>query len=168
MGNIILKQGDITQEDVDVIVNAANTRLRGGGGVDGAIHREAGPSVLDECIGIGYCATGDAVITNAGNLKAKKIIHTVGPVWGGGESGEELLLKRCYDRSLQLAKENHFKTIALPAISTGVYRYPKDQGAEVALSVGLKHKDDFDEIRFICFSENDLRIYQDIYKRMTS
>jgi O-acetyl-ADP-ribose deacetylase (regulator of RNase III) len=133
---ITIKLGDITQEDVEAIVNAANTGLRGGGGVDGAIHRAAGPKVMEECRKIGSCPTGEAVITNAGNLKAKKIIHTAGPVWSGGKKDEARLLRNCYRNSFLLAKKNLLKTIAFPAISTGVYGYPIEGATRIALSVG--------------------------------
>ena len=116
---ITIKEGDITKEDADVIVNAANTGLRGGGGVDGAIHRAAGPSVMEECRKIGGCKTGDAAMTHAGNLKAKKILHAVGPVWNSGLRKEPELLKSCYERCFEQAKVEGLKTIAFPAISTG-------------------------------------------------
>lgn len=166
MGKIIIIQGDITKEAVDVIVNAANKSLRGGGGVDGAIHRAAGKSVLEECIKIGGCQTGAAVITNAGALKAKKIIHTVGPVWQGGGESEEKLLQSCYRNSFKLAKQNNLKTIAFPAISTGAYGYPIDEAAQIAIEEGIHFLDDFDEIRYICFSERDLHIYQTLLEVM--
>lgn len=166
-GEIVIKQGDITREDVDVIVNAANTRLAGGGGVDGAIHRAAGPSVMDECRKIGGCRTGAAVITNAGNLKAKKIIHTPGPVWHGGKTKEPELLKNCYQNSFKLAKENNLKSISFPAISAGIYGYPIEKAAKIALEEGIKRIDDFDEIRYICFSDRDYKVYQDVYKELT-
>ncbi len=159
---ITIKRGDITKEDVDVIVNAANTGLRGGGGVDGAIHRAAGPGVMAECRRIGGCPTGQAVMTNAGSLKAKKIIHTAGPVWGGGKRGEAKLLKDCYENSFRLAREAGLKSIALPAISTGVYGYPIEGATEIALAAGRKFEKDFDEIRFVCFSDRDLEVYQRI------
>jgi len=159
---IVIKQGDITLEDAEVIVNAANTGLRGGGGVDGAIHRAAGPSVMAECRKIGHCATGDAVITNGGMLKAKKIIHTVGPVWHGGKNREPELLRSAYIHSLKLAKQNGLRTIAFPAISTGVYGYPKKEAAVIALAAGREFEKDFDEIRYVCFSEEDRTIYQEI------
>lgn len=159
---ITLKLGDITLEDVDVIVNAANTGLRGGGGVDGAIHRAAGPSVLEECRRIGHCTTGDAVITNAGKLKAKKIIHTVGPVWHGGEQRESGLLRSAYRHSFELAKKNAFRSIAFPAISTGVYGFPKKEAARIAVETGREFEKDFAEIRFLCFSEKDLAVYQEV------
>lgn len=164
---IIIKQGDITQEDVDVIVNAANTQLKGGGGVDGAIHRAAGPSVMAECWQIGRCPTGTAVITNAGQLKAKKIIHTAGPVWSGGHKREAELLQRCYEQSFELARKSGMKSVAFPAISTGVYGYPKPEATEIALTCGLKFQNLFQEIRYLCFSEEDLRIYQTVWQRLT-
>lgn len=160
MGKIIVKLGDITQEDTDAIVNAANEGLLGGGGVDGAIHRAAGPSVLEECKKIAGCKTGQAVITNAGKLKAKKIIHSVGPIWRGGGCGEVELLRSAYKNSFLLARKENFKTIAFPAISTGAYGYPIVEAARIALEVGRSFKDDFEEIRFICFSESDLAVYQ--------
>ncbi len=163
MGNIVIKQGDITQENVDVIVNAANTGLRGGGGVDGAIHRSAGPIVMEECRMIGGCKTGEAVITNGGNLKAKKIIHTPGPVWHGGHSKESQLLRNCYRNSFFLAKENNLKTIAFPAISTGIYGYPIGEATSIAIDEGMKFLEDFDEIHFVCFSEQDYKVYQQVY-----
>lgn len=159
---ITIKLGDITKENVDAIVNAANTKLCGGGGVDGAIHRAAGLSVLKECLRIGGCPTGEAVITNAGNLKAKKIIHTPGPVWKGGHKGEAQLLKKCYENSFFLAKKNKFKTIAFPAISTGVYGYPIQEATKIALIEGRAFEHDFEEIRYICFSEDDLAIYEKV------
>lgn len=162
---IILKQGDITEEDVAVIVNAANSGLRGGGGVDGAIHRAAGPAVMEECRKIGHCATGEAVMTQAGNLKAKKIIHTVGPVWYGGNRHEPELLRNAYRNSFILARNGCLRTIAFPAISTGVYGYPKKEGAMIAIKTGIEFERDFEEIRYICFSAEDLKIYQDVFEK---
>ena len=159
---VTLKLGDITQEDVDVIVNAANTGLRGGGGVDWAIHRVAGQSVMEECRQIGSCPTGEAVLTNAGHLKAKKIIHTAGPVWRGGNHGEAALLENCYRNSFKLAKRHGLKSIAFCAISTGVYGYPIVDATKIALKIGKEFEKDFDEIRYICFSEGDLKVYQRI------
>ena len=167
MGRITIKQGDITQEDVEVIVNAANTRLAGGGGVDGAIHRAAGPTVMEECRIIGECPTGGAVITDAGNLKAKKIIHTVGPVWSGGSHGEAVKLAECYSNSFKLARKNGLRTIAFPAISTGVYGYPIEKATWIAVEEGLRFKDEFDEIRYICFSESDHHMYKKVYEELT-
>lgn len=166
MGKIIIKKGDITKEHVDVIVNAANTGLLGGGGVDGAIHKAAGKSVLEECKKIGGCQTGEARITKGGNLSAKRIIHTPGPVWRGGNAGEEKLLRNCYKNSFTLAKKEKLKTIAFPAISCGIYGYPVDKAARIAMEEGIKVKDDFDEIRYICFSEEHLRVYCKTYERL--
>ena len=167
VSKITIKQGDITKEDVDCIVNAANTSLRGGGGVDGAIHRAAGKSVLEECIKIGGCKTGEAVITNAGNLKVKKIIHTVGPVWSGGKHRESELLRSCYRKSFELAKKSKIKTIAFPAISTGAYGYPIEEAADIALEEGIRFENDFEEIRFICFSRGDFEIYENIFAEIS-
>lgn len=164
---IIIKIGDIAEEKVDVIVNAANRELSGGGGVDGAIHKAAGPSVMEECRKIGRCETGSAVMTDAGNLKAKKIIHTVGPIWRDGDSGEPRLLESAYVRSFELARENDLRTIAFPAISTGVYSYPKDEAARIALRVGRRFERDFDEIRYVCFSQKDYEIYESVNNETT-
>ncbi len=166
MGKITIKLGDITQETVDVIVNAANTRLAGGGGVDGAIHRAAGPSVMEECREIGSCPTGEAVITNAGKLKALKVIHTPGPVWHGGDRSEPELLRGCYKNSFNLAKENELRTIAFPAISTGVYGYPIEAAARIALEEGMKRLKEFEEIRYVCFSKDDQKIYERVYEEL--
>jgi O-acetyl-ADP-ribose deacetylase (regulator of RNase III) len=163
---ITIKRGDITREGVEVIVNAANSGLRGGGGVDGAIHRAAGPTVMEECRRLGGCPTGQSVMTNAGNLKAKKIIHAVGPVWQGGNKGEECLLKSSYENSFALAKKNGLRTIAFPAISTGAYGYPIEAATRIALAAGMKYEKDFDEIRFVCFSERDLQAYQRLWEEM--
>jgi len=168
MGEIIIEQNDITKQQVDVIVNAANTRLNGGGGVDGAIHRAAGPSVMEECRKIGGCKTGEAVITGAGDLRAKKIIHTPGPVWQGGTKGEPRLLKSCYERSFILAVKNKAKTIAFSAISTGVYGYPPESAALVALSEGIRWKDSFDTIIYVCFSRDHYEVYTDIYEHLNA
>jgi len=163
---ITVKLGDITKEDVDVIVNAANSGLRGGGGVDGAIHRVAGPSVMEECRKIGGCETGGAVITAAGNLKAKKIIHAVGPVWRGGDKGEAGLLKSAYENSFRLAKKYGLKSITFPAISAGAYGYPIEEAAKIALKSGKLFEKDFEEIRYICFSKSDLDVYERIWEDM--
>jgi O-acetyl-ADP-ribose deacetylase (regulator of RNase III) len=160
MGKITIKLGDITEEPADAIVTAANERLSGGGGVDGAVHRAAGPALLEECREIGGCPTGQAVITGAGKLKAKRVIHTVGPVWRGGGSNEAQLLANAYRNSLFLAKQSGVKTIAFPAISTGVYGYPIGEAARIALDAGKSFKNDFDEIVFVCFSEDDLAVYR--------
>jgi len=163
---ITITLGDITKENVDAIVNAANTGLRGGGGVDGAIHRAAGPSVMEECRKIGGCPTGQAVITGAGKLKAKKIIHTVGPVWRGGGKREPELLKAAYENSFLLAKKNGVKSIAFPAISTGVYGYPLEEATRIALAAGKEFETEFDEIRYISFSERDLGVYTRIWEEL--
>ncbi|MBE9532174.1 MAG: macro domain-containing protein [Proteobacteria bacterium] len=160
---LILKTGDITLEDTDAIVNAANSRLAGGGGVDGAIHKAGGGEIMRECVGIGSCPTGEAVITTGGRLKAAHVIHTVGPVYRGGFSGEGDLLKSAYLSSLSLALNSKVKSISFPSISTGTYGFPVEEASAVALkaiiefiksSVGLR------EIRFILFSEHDLKVYE--------
>lgn len=162
-------QQDITTLAVDAIVNAANTSLLGGGGVDGAIHRKAGTSLLEACKAIrasqGGCATGQAVITPAGNLSAKYVIHTVGPVWHGGQSHEAELLASCYTQSLKLAIANHVTTIAFPNISTGVYRFPKPQAADIAINtvknfVAQHEVSDLTEIVFVCFDAENYQLYQ--------
>jgi O-acetyl-ADP-ribose deacetylase len=160
--------GDITRQSVDAIVNAANTRLAGGGGVDGAIHRAGGPSIMAECDRIraehGGCLTGTAVVTGAGRLPARAVIHTVGPVWSGGTRGEHQLLASAYRSSLELAKSRGYRTVAFPSISTGAYAFPIDEAADVALrtiaSVLAAEPDAFDEVRIVLFSERDREAYQ--------
>jgi O-acetyl-ADP-ribose deacetylase (regulator of RNase III) len=156
-------QGDITQQRVDAIVNAANTTLLGGGGVDGAIHRAAGPELLEECRRIGGCPTGEARITKGYRLPARYVIHTVGPVWSGGKRGEPDLLKSCYDNSLKLAEAHGVRSIAFPSISTGAYGYPKELAARVALEAVLdwvREGTHVELVRFVCFSRPDLEVYQ--------
>jgi O-acetyl-ADP-ribose deacetylase (regulator of RNase III) len=161
--NVIL--ADITTLNVDGIVNAANNSLLGGGGVDGAIHRAAGPELLEETRRLGGCATGDAKITQGYRLPAKFIIHTVGPVWHGGAEGEEALLRSCYARSLQVALENRVRTIAFPCISTGVYGYPQGPAAKVAVMAVrefLERRPGAIEVTFCCFARDDYEIYRDL------
>jgi O-acetyl-ADP-ribose deacetylase (regulator of RNase III) len=146
-------RGDITEQDVDAIVNAAAPHLLGGGGVDGAIHRAGGPQILAECRRLGGCETGDAKATTAGRLPARWVIHTVGPVWHGGTRGEPELLASCHRRSLQVADELGARSVAFPAISCGIYGYPLELAAEVAVAAVREREDDFDLIRFVLFNE---------------
>lgn len=158
-------QGDITTIAVDAIVNAANNSLLGGGGVDGAIHRAAGPLLLEECRTLNGCETGEAKITKGYNLKTKFVIHTVGPVWRGGIHNEEELLKNCYKNCLNLAKENHCKTIAFPNISTGVYRFPKEKAAEIAMQTVnefLINDKSLEKVIFVCFDQENLSLYLEL------
>ena len=169
-----LQQGDITKIAVDAIVNAANTSLLGGGGVDGAIHRVGGKQILEECIQIrnkqGGCKTGEAVYTTAGNLPAKYVIHTVGSVWQDGKQRERELLANCYKNCLQIAQELQIKTISFPNISTGIYRFPKEQAAQIALNevnkfVQQSSDSTLEEIIFVCFDEENYEIYE-IYEEL--
>jgi O-acetyl-ADP-ribose deacetylase (regulator of RNase III) len=161
-----LIQGDITLQETEAIVNAANTGLLGGGGVDGAIHRAGGPKILEECKSIrakqGGCPTGEAVITTGGNMVTEYVIHTAGPVWSGGNRNEDQLLRNAYYNSLNLAKENGIKSISFPSISTGVYRFPIDKAARIALTTVKEfiQEYNFAEVRFVLFSEKDLQIYE--------
>ena len=167
---IVLVRGDITDQEVDAIVNAANSSLMGGGGVDGAIHRMGGAAILDECKELREAEypdglpTGEAVITTAGNLRAKNVIHTVGPRWRGGNKGEADLLTLAYWNSLELAREHGLRSVALPSISTGAYGYPVQDAAVVAVTTAADylydHPGDFDEVRFVLFSEEDLDAYR--------
>ena len=155
-GRMTIIQGDITKQEVDAIVNAANEALRGGGGVDGAIHRAAGPELLEECIQIGGCPTGDARITKGYRLPARYVIHTVGPVWRGGDRGEPEKLAACYQSALRLAVENSAKTVAFPGISTGVYGYPLEDATRIAMTTvrdGLEDMPSIEEVRFVTFGD---------------
>jgi O-acetyl-ADP-ribose deacetylase (regulator of RNase III) len=152
-------QGDITREHVDAIVNAANESLLGGGGVDGAIHRAGGPGILEECRKLGGCATGDVKATGAGDLHAHFVLHAVGPIWHGGNQGEPALLAACYRRALELAAELGCRSIAFPAISTGVYGYPQEPAAIVALSaIRDQVGPPLELVRMVCFSEGSLQV----------
>ncbi len=164
---IVIKQADITNEDVDAIVNAANHTLLGGGGVDGAIHYAAGQELLEECKGLKGCNTGEAKITKGYNLPAKFIIHTVGPIYFSENENKAELLANCYENSLQVALQNGLRSVAFPAISTGAFGFPKYDAALIAINtVGdfiADNPDAFDEIRFILFSEDDKKIYESIH-----
>lgn len=167
MAKIIAIQGDITKVEADAIVNAANSSLMGGGGVDGAIHRAGGPAILDDCRKIvarqGGCPTGEAVITTAGRLPARYVIHTVGPVWNGGDKKEAENLASCYRNSLQLAVNNEVKTIAFPNISTGIYHFPKAQAAKIAVETirdFLTKEDSIEQVMLVCFDGESLQYAQ--------
>ncbi len=170
---ISFQKGDITKVKSEAIVNAANSSLMGGGGVDGAIHRAGGPTILAECMEIrkrqGGCKTGEAVITNAGNLPCKKVIHTVGPVYQNGKQNEAALLSNCYTNSLKLALENGLRSVAFPNISTGVYAYPKPQAAQIAISTVQNfvttNPGAFDEIIYICYGEENYSLYKTLLQK---
>ncbi|MBI3546788.1 MAG: O-acetyl-ADP-ribose deacetylase [Gammaproteobacteria bacterium] len=155
-------QADITTLKVDAIVNAANESLLGGGGVDGAIHRAAGPELREYCRGLGGCPIGEARITPGFKLSAQWIIHAVGPVWRGGEYQESKLLANCYRNSFALAVENEVKTIAFPSISTGAYAYPKDQAGKIAIAIMRDYENKFSEIIACCFSAADVKLYEEM------
>ena len=169
MNRIEVVKGDITKIAVDVVVNAANSSLLGGGGVDGAIHRAGGPEVLNECRDIrnrqGKCKTGEAVVTTAGNLPATFIVHTVGPVWNGGYKNEPELLANCYSNSLKLAVEKNAETIAFPNISTGIYGYPKPGAAKVAVATVrefLETNESIKKVIFVCFDDDNYTLYKNL------
>lgn len=166
---INLLEGDITKISVDAIVNAANNSLMGGGGVDGAIHRAGGKIIHEECMKIvekqGGCPTGEAVFTSAGNLPAKYVIHTVGPIWRGGKNYEDVLLKNCYINSLKLAEKLNVSSISFPNISTGVYGFPKERAAQIAIDTVLNYNSEIIQIiNFVCFDDKNFQLYQKILK----
>lgn len=175
-GRVSIVQGDITRQKVDAIVNAANSSLLGGGGVDGAIHRAAGPKLLEECRTLGGCRTGEAKITSGYSLPARWVIHTVGPIWGGGKHGEFLdrpgegedeLLASCYRKSLELAVEKGVRSIAFPAISTGAYGFPLERATRVALrevTMFLEGNPSIEKVVFVCFDARTLALYSRLLK----
>jgi O-acetyl-ADP-ribose deacetylase (regulator of RNase III) len=164
MSSIEVVEGNITELEVDAIVNAANSSLLGGGGVDGAIHRAAGPALLAECRTLGGCKTGDAKVTSGHNLPARYVIHTVGPVWRGGNAGEAELLASCYRRALQHANELKIKSIAFPAISTGVYGFPKQQAATIAVKEVQRNIGVIERVLFVCFDSETAEIYRKLLR----
>jgi O-acetyl-ADP-ribose deacetylase (regulator of RNase III) len=161
MARIEIVRGDITAQDMDAIVNAANTTLLGGGGVDGAIHRAGGPAILQECRLLGGCETGDAKATTGGDLPARFVIHTVGPVWHGGRQGEDGLLASCHRRSLEVARELVARTVAFPAISCGVYGFPVARAAPIAIDTVREHGHDIDLVRFVLFGDETYEAFAD-------
>jgi O-acetyl-ADP-ribose deacetylase (regulator of RNase III) len=168
---VSIVKGDITLERTDAIVNAANSRLAGGGGVDGAIHRAGGPKIMEECRKLNGCPTGSAVITTGGNLKARCVIHAVGPIYNGGQHGEDKLLSGAYKTSLELAVINDIKSIAFPSISTGAYGYPIDKASEIAVKTVvdfIKTNKGLSLVRFVLFSNNDLKVYEETLERLTA
>ncbi len=166
---LAIVEGDITKETTEAIVNAANSGLRGGGGVDGAIHRAGGPTIMEECRKIGHCPTGQAVITTGGNLKAKYVIHTVGPVYSGGNRNEARLLKSAYLESLKMASKNSIRSLSFPAISTGAYGYPLNEAARIALKTAIDYLGEHPEIetvRFVLFGKHMHDIFTEELKKL--
>lgn len=166
MGKVEVLRGDITQVAADAIVNAANEALLPGGGVSGAIHRAAGPELAEACRAVAPCPTGEARITPGFRLPAKYVIHTVGPIWRGGTSGEPALLEKAYRSALALAREHNLKTVAFPSISTGIYGYPLEAAAPIALRVLLESAPDFDALYMVAFDERTYQVYQETLERL--
>jgi O-acetyl-ADP-ribose deacetylase len=168
---LAIVEGDITKEETDAIVNAANSGLRGGGGVDGAIHRAGGPVIMEECRKIGHCPTGQAVITTGGNLKARHVIHTVGPVYSNGNRNEAGLLKSAYLESLKLASKKGLKSVSFPAISTGAYGYPLNEAAHIALQTAidyLKEHQEIERVRFVLFGKSTYGVFAEELQKLSA